>query len=116
MSDTRTYADRRDYMLPYLREYRRRRRLQDPEYAERMREATRLRRAAYPEAHRAHEAVRSALKSGRLIKPDTCERCGGSGPIEAAHDDYKRRLDVHWLCRSCHRTWDRETPKTGAAA
>ena len=55
-------------------------------------------------------AVTSAIKRGLLTRPDTCEN-GCSGPVEAAHHDYTKPLDVRWLCRSCHRQWDRSTPK-----
>ena len=62
---------------------------------------------------RAHSAVASAIKQGKLTRPTTCEQCGTTGTaIEAAHADYSRRLDVRWLCRRCHRRWDRLEPKT----
>ena len=64
-------------------------------------------------AHRATEAVRRAVQSGRLIRPSSCERCAKVGVIEAAHEDYQKRLDVHWLCQSCHRQWDAAQPKGG---
>lgn len=59
----------------------------------------------------AGEAVRRAVRSGRLVRPTSCERCGGGGPTEAAHRDYGRPLDVTWLCRPCHRSWDAAEPK-----
>lgn len=62
-------------------------------------------------AHRAREAVARAIRTGRLTRPSTCSQCAGPGPIEAAHQDYARRLDVVWLCRSCHRRWDKLVPK-----
>lgn len=107
MTETRTYEDRRAYMLPYLREYRRRRLQEDPEYATKVRENRKRIRQERPELHRAHEAVRRALKSGRLVKPDNCGRCGAGGPIEASHDDYTKRLEVEWLCIPCHRKKDK---------
>lgn len=66
-------------------------------------------------AHRAHEAVRRAIKNGRLIRPAQCENCQSEGGIEAAHHDYEDRLNVRWLCRSCHRSWDKADPKGGWA-
>ena len=66
------------------------------------------------EAQRAHSAVRRALESGKLIRPDSCSRCGrGHRVIEAAHHDYAKLLEVDWLCRSCHRTEDAWNPKRG---
>jgi hypothetical protein len=59
--------------------------------------------------------VRSALKNGVLVRPDTCSRCGGSpvratdgrATIHAHHHDYNKPLDVEWMCAKCHRE---ETP------
>lgn len=59
-----------------------------------------------------YKTVKRALKKGLLVRPDTCEVCGGPGPIEAAHSDYSKPLEVRWLCLPCHRTWDRHEPKT----
>ena len=72
-------------------------------------------RRANPElarlGRRAWDAVRHALKTGKLIKPTTCEQCGQQRQITAAHRDYSRVLDVRWLCRSCHSRWDHSEPK-----
>lgn len=68
---------------------------------------------AHPEQGRAGKRVSHAIKRGILIRPDTCERCSGQGPIEAAHEDYSKPLEVSWLCRSCHRSWDKRQPKLG---
>jgi ribosomal protein S27AE len=115
-------------------EYDRARRERDPEgyraertansgnYRERNREAIRAKqrqREADPswrermrDARRAKSAVQHAIRTGRLTRPDTCEQCSGSGPIEAAHADYGRPLEVRWLCQKCHRRWDAADPKT----
>lgn len=66
-------------------------------------------------AAQAYRAVKLALQSGRLIRPDQCGRCGrkdtkakgGRTIIHAHHRDYSRPLDVEWLCAKCHRA---ETP------
>jgi hypothetical protein len=63
-----------------------------------------------PARTRAWDAVYRALKSGRLIRPERCARCGGLGEptrdgrasIEAHHPDYSKPLEVEWLCRGCH--------------
>lgn len=60
----------------------------------------------------AGEAVRRAIRSGRLTRPETCEECGGAGRIEAAHTTYREPLNVRWLCQPCHRTWDAATAKS----
>lgn len=52
----------------------------------------------------AHEAVRYAIESGRLVRPKTCSSCGREGRIEAHHASYRARdwLHVEWLCQPCH--------------
>lgn len=52
---------------------------------------------------KAHWAVRSAIKKGKLVRPYTCEKCGSIEPIQAHHDDYSKPLEVRWLCQPCHR-------------
>ena len=62
---------------------------------------------------RAHDIVEKAVLAGRLIRSETCERCGGDGrkfrdgraPIQAHHCDYNKPLDVMWLCQPCHHEW-----------
>lgn len=57
-----------------------------------------------PEKHAAHVAVRTALRSGRLLRKP-CEICGDK-IAEAHHDDYSKPLCVRWLCdrhhKACH--------------
>ena len=56
----------------------------------------------------AHAAVSRVVKSGKLIKPNTCSKCGESFPkrlIEGHHHlGYSKEnwLDVMWLCPKCH--------------
>jgi hypothetical protein len=87
------------------------------------REAAKLRmrrhKAAHPQKHRdkwkrqdearrhtpkvlAREAVRAAVKSGRLGKPAQCEGCASVVSLHGHHRDYSRPLDVEWLCVPCH--------------
>jgi DNA-binding transcriptional regulator YiaG len=51
---------------------------------------------------RAHRAVRWALTTGALERPECCETCGRAVRLDAHHEDYARALDVRWLCRRCH--------------
>jgi len=56
--------------------------------------------------------VHRAIKKGLLTRPTHCSRCHAPGSIEAAHHDYTDPLNVTWLCRPCHRSWDAKEPKT----
>ena len=53
-----------------------------------------------PNIQYSHTVVNNALKSGKLIKPTTCQvnskYC--KGRIEGHHDDYSKPLDVEWFC------------------
>lgn len=62
--------------------------------------AAKLYKKKYPERHRARNTVLSALKNGLLIK-GKCAVCGDA-KAEAHHEDYKKPLDVIWLCRKHH--------------
>ncbi|MDX1489368.1 MAG: ABC transporter substrate-binding protein, partial [Acidiferrobacterales bacterium] len=58
--------------------------------------------AENPEKKAAHSILRSAVKSGKICKPETCQDCGSGGRIHGHHEDYTRPIDVEWLCPSCH--------------
>lgn len=51
---------------------------------------------------RAEIAVGNAIRDGRLVRAQYCQRCGRSGGIEAHHPDYSKCLEVQWLCTTCH--------------
>jgi twinkle protein len=61
-----------------------------------------------PIRRRARRAVQSAVEHGELLKPETCERCGGKEDVEAHHEDYSKPLQVQWYCSKCHDRADRE--------
>lgn len=82
-----------------VRARRRRKYRNDPEYRAKILE--KLRRYKTPEKNRAHKKVGKALKKGKLIKLP-CTVCGSSSNVHAHHEDYTRKLDVTWLCASCH--------------
>lgn len=48
----------------------------------------------------AHLAVKSAIRSGALVR-QPCEVCGDLS-VEAHHDDYRQPLAVRWLCPAHH--------------
>ena len=51
-----------------------------------------------------------ALQKGILVKPVKCSLCGdtpisakdGRSLIHGHHEDYKKPLDVIWVCQKCH--------------
>lgn len=55
-----------------------------------------------PERQLAHQSVMWALRLGFLIKPDFCSKCERKIKVEGHHTDYKKPLEVIWLCRTCH--------------
>jgi len=59
-------------------------------------------RLAHPEKKAAWDAVFSAIKKGRLVRPELCEECYLPCRPQAHHPDYKKKLDIVWLCRACH--------------
>ncbi len=67
-------------------------------------------------ARRAQSRVAYLISVGKLTRPRFCEQCGREGRIEAAHFDYRDFAHVRWLCTSCHRYWDRSSPKGGAVS
>lgn len=55
----------------------------------------------------AHAATRSAIHRGLLVRPDKCQHCGQTGPVDAHHDParYHEPLRISaWLCRKCHKS------------
>jgi hypothetical protein len=76
---------------------------------ERNHRASREFRARNPEKQRAWWAVSNAVRSGRLVRPKNCQRCGKACHPQASHDDYSKPLDVEWLCAMCHNEKDAAT-------
>lgn len=56
----------------------------------------------YPEKQNARIKVRTAVQSGKLVKPSTCSVCRESRRIHGHHDDYSKPLEVRWVCIKCH--------------
>lgn len=73
------------------------------EQREKFDERRRRWRAENPEKHKAHMAVNSAVRHGKLTKSTSCERCGARDVLlHAHHEDYSKPLEVEWLCTGCH--------------
>jgi len=82
--------------IEYYREYDRKRGAHGPE------DKTVRYRSKNPEKYYAHTAVSNAIRSGELMKPNNCEKCGAERLLHAHHPDYSKPLDVEWLCVPCH--------------
>src|SRR5262245_11478550 len=61
---------------------------------------------------RARQAVRDAVRHGRIVKPERCERCWRFCSTEqlGGHHfkGYEHALSVEWLCQQCHAWADKE--------
>lgn len=88
-----------------------------PENAATMRAAIRKFRQEHPEMVRAHDAVKYALRVGKLVRPVVCSSCGlpprprrdGLSGLHAHHHHgYENKLDVQWLCIDCHKRLHRK--------
>jgi hypothetical protein len=54
---------------------------------------------------KARQAVRHAVRTGKLIKPDHCEGClqpKTARELHGHHEDYDKPLEVHFFCVGCH--------------
>jgi len=61
-------------------------------------------RKLHPGVSAAYSKVRRAVKSGELLRPESCPQCGEKTIVDAHHEDYGKPLDVDWMCRKCHAT------------
>ena len=50
--------------------------------------------------------LRWAVRRGKILRPNHCERCSKPCKPDAHHHDYAKPLDVEWLCRQCHMAED----------
>jgi hypothetical protein len=46
-----------------------------------------------------------ATRTKQLIKPKNCSKCGKTGRIHGHHNDYKKPLEIEWLCVQCHESY-----------
>ncbi len=61
-----------------------------------------------PFKRRTYRYVQAALRSGLIVRPESCSSCGWTGKPEAHHEDYSKPLEIIWLCDLCHGLRHRE--------
>ena len=93
------YAKKRDQYMAYEKS-----RAQSPERKKKKIEYQSRSRINNPIKKRARDLVQIHIKSGRLKRPDHCTACMKKCTPEAHHEDYKKPLEVEWLCFYCHRS------------
>lgn len=101
-------ARRREDYLKNIEKYREDSRIRQKRYmqtekgkAKHLENSRRWKEKNY-EKYSAHQKVKKAIQSGRLIRPENCEVCKNEGKIEAHHEDYSKPLEVIWMCQYCH--------------
>ena len=65
-----------------------------------------------PRKGAAHTLLGTAIRAGRISRPETCSSCGESRP-HGHHENYDKPLDVIWLCPLCHKRRHKEMKKEG---
>ena len=97
----------------WAKSHRQKRREIDSKWSKANPQKLKLKRLRHPEKYRARYILNNAIKSKEIVKPKTCERCGGTGRIHGHHDNYQEPLTVIWLCASCHRKRHKENVTFG---
>jgi hypothetical protein len=59
-----------------------------------------------PEKLRARALVNTAVRRGKIYKPERCSVCGRLCKVSGHHSDYAKPLNVEWLCHECHKIAD----------
>jgi len=87
-------------------EQREKNRLKIKSYRERNKESVKKYKEmfskTFPEIVEAHRLVKNALSRKDLIRSSQCSRCLKECKAQAHHEDYKKPLEIIWLCQSCH--------------
>lgn len=86
--------------LERIREYEKKR-FKDPRRKAFIKKYRLQRNENFPGKTKARAKVSNAVRDGRLIKKP-CEICGEK-KVQAHHDDYRKYLEVRWLCFKHHR-------------
>ena len=59
--------------------------------------------------HLSRGSLNYHVRAGNIKKANHCESCGSNEKLQAHHQDYKKPLDVEWLCSKCHNNLHRLT-------
>lgn len=59
--------------------------------------------------------VQNAIKSGKLVRAESCNLCSEKCFVEAHHIDYGQPYSVMWLCDACHGKAHRKNSKWNPA-
>ena len=51
---------------------------------------------------RAWNTIAVAIRTGVIVPPSRCERCGKETHLEAHHENYRLPMEVIFLCAACH--------------
>ena len=111
--------ENRPRLNKYRREYRKRRskkvrirerkwrREYNRKHPEKRRKTNRRRRNKNRLQYRAHMKVSYAVQKGHLKRPSRCSRCRKRRKVQGHHRDYRKPLEVVWLCDPCHKIVER---------
>lgn len=56
-----------------------------------------------PDQYKARYTLNNTVYSGKIIKPKKCSKClKKSKYIHGHHENYKKPLEVIWVCHQCH--------------
>lgn len=110
------YIENRERILKYHRQYektpQRKKTYQKFRSTEKYREYARNRYHKMSEQKKkARYFVTNAIRDGKIIRPEICERCKNKGRIEAHHHkgySIRHWLDIQWLCTPCHKLIERK--------
>jgi hypothetical protein len=90
-------------------------RLRQIRHGDQIRQYSRDYKVRHKKQYQAAAKVQSALRSGKLTKPERCAICSSPMNLRAHHNDYDKPLDVLWICESCHRILHNKEVKNEAA-
>ena len=52
--------------------------------------------------NKARNDLHTAIRTGKITRPNSCSLCAVECMPEGHHTDYTKPLEVEWLCSTCH--------------